>query len=194
LEAELAPEPEREDAVVGPVPLTPIQHWFFETQSVQLEHFNQSMTIELAEDVDAGMLERAMDAVVAHHEALRMRFGVVDGSWMQDVAASKTVTVLQHCDLSTLDAGAQRSAMEEAAVAAQTSLSIADGPLFKVVLFLMGPGRRPRLFVTIHHLVVDGVSWRILLGDLERAYRQIAAGQPVDLGAGTPSHRAGAHR
>src|SRR5439155_7697898 len=62
------------------------------------------------------------------------------------------------------------------------------------VLVVLGPGRRPRLFVTIHHLAVDGVSWRILLGDLEGAYRQVAAGQSVDLGAGTTPYRAWAKR
>ncbi|MEA2532832.1 MAG: hypothetical protein QOJ93_643, partial [Actinomycetota bacterium] len=141
-----------------------------------------------------GALERAMDAVVAHHEALRMRFALVDGSWVQDVAPSETAAVFRRCDLSALDAGAQPAAMEQAAVAAQTSLDIAGGPLCRAVLFGLGAGRRPRLFVTIHHLAVDGVSWRILLEDLEAAYHQIAAGQPVDLGAGTTAYRAWAKR
>ncbi|HWE07716.1 MAG TPA: amino acid adenylation domain-containing protein, partial [Solirubrobacteraceae bacterium] len=194
LGAALAPESVREDPVAGPVPLTPIQAWFFETHAETANHFNQSMTVELAEDVDAGALERAMDAVVAHHEALRMRFALVDGSWVQDVAPSETAAVFRRCDLSALDAGAQQAAMEEAAVAAQTSLDITDGPLLRAVLFGLGPGRRPQLFVTIHHLAVDGVSWRILLDDLEGAYRRIAAGQPVDLGAGTTTYRAWAQR
>ncbi|HTC80900.1 MAG TPA: AMP-binding protein, partial [Acidimicrobiia bacterium] len=152
--------------VAGPAPLTPIQTWFFETQSAGPEHFNQSMTLELAElaaGVDGEALQRAVDAVVAHHEALRMRFALVDGSWEQDIAPGEAAAIFRRCDLSDLDADARRAAMEEAAVAAQTSLNITDGPLLRAVLFLMGPRRRPQLFVTIHHLAVDGVSWRILL-------------------------------
>ena len=64
------------------------------------------MTIELAEDVDAEVLERAMGAVVAHHEALRTRFALVEGSWVQDVAPAEAAAVLQCVDLSGLDADA----------------------------------------------------------------------------------------
>src|SRR5467141_4485093 len=133
--ADVGQEPAEQCPVSCPVPLTPIQSWFLETHTETSDHFNQSMTVELAEDVDAGVLERAMDAVVAHHEALRMRFALVDGSWVQDVAPSETAAVFRRCDLSGLDAGAQRSAMEQAAVAAQTSLDITDGPLLRAVLF-----------------------------------------------------------
>ncbi|HEY4939136.1 MAG TPA: amino acid adenylation domain-containing protein, partial [Actinomycetota bacterium] len=193
LETALA-EPPREDPVAGPSPLTPIQRWFFETQTVHPEHFTQSILVELADDVDAEALERSIDAVVAHHEALRMRFAVADGTWVQDVAPSETAAVFRRCNLSGLDDDAGRIAMEHAAIAAQTSLDITEGPLLNVVLFLPGPDRRPRLLLTVHHLAVDGVSWRILLGDLEGAYRQIAAGQPVDLGARTTTYRTWARR
>ncbi|MEA2588854.1 MAG: hypothetical protein QOH66_1781, partial [Actinomycetota bacterium] len=193
-------EPAEYVEIAGPAPLTPIQAWFFETHSVGLDHFNQSMTFELAElaelagDVGAGALQQAVEEAVAHHEALRMRFALVDGSWVQDVAAGEAAAVFRRYDLSALDADAQQAAMEEAAVAAQTSLSITNGPLLRAVLFFMGPRRRSRLFVTIHHLAMDGVSWGILLGDLEQAYRQVAAGQPVDLGTGTTAYRAWARR
>src|SRR5207249_9329787 len=76
-----------------------------------------------------------------------------------------------------------------AAIEAQGGLDIAGGPLLRAVLFGLGAGRRPQLFLAVHHLVVDGVSWRILLGDLEAAYRQIAVGRPVDLEAATTSYR-----
>lgn len=71
---------------------------------------------------------------------------------------------------------------------AQGSLSPVDGPLIKAVLLEYGD-RLPRLFVTVHHLVVDGVSWRILLSDLATAYGQARAGRPVDLGAKSTSFR-----
>src|SRR5207237_1649341 len=127
-------------------------------------------------------------------EALRMRFALVDGSWVQDVAPSETAAVFRRFDLSGLDADAQPAAMEQAAVAAQTSLDITDGPLLRAVLFGLGPGRHPQLFVTIHHLVVDGVSWRILLDDLEGASRQVPACRPVDMGARAPADSAWARR
>ncbi|MGH3579384.1 MAG: condensation domain-containing protein, partial [Mycobacterium sp.] len=69
------------------------------------------------------------------------------------------------------------------------SFDLAGGLLLRAVLFRLGAGRRPVLFVAVHHLVVDGVSWRILLADLDTAYRQVARGQPVDLGPRTTSVR-----
>ncbi|MGH3777951.1 MAG: non-ribosomal peptide synthase/polyketide synthase, partial [Pseudonocardiaceae bacterium] len=176
----------RGDAVAGPAPLMPIQRWFFATYG-PLPHFNQSVVAELAEDLDEAALSVSVDALVAHHPALRMRFSSVEGGWCQEVAPAETGAVLHRYDLSDLDEEDQRSAMGEAAVAAQSSLDITNGPMLAAVLFDFGPGRRSRLFITIHHLVVDGVSWRILLEDLEAAYHQARGGGPVELEpVGTP--------
>ncbi|MEA2589293.1 MAG: hypothetical protein QOH66_2220, partial [Actinomycetota bacterium] len=185
------------DVVAGPATLTPVQHWFFENQAVARNHFNQSMLVELAEAIDGKVLERAIRAIVAHHDALRMRFGIVAGAagtartagtWAQDVAASETGAIFVRRDLAGLDEEARHVATDRAAIEAQSSLDITGGPLLRAVLFDLGAGRRPQLFLTIHHLVVDGVSWRILLGDLEAAYRQIAAGSPVELEAAATSY------
>jgi amino acid adenylation domain-containing protein/non-ribosomal peptide synthase protein (TIGR01720 family) len=178
-----------QDEPAGPAPLGPIQRWFTQTMTGDLNRFTMSVLAGLGADADAGALARALDAVVAHHHALRMRFRRDAGQWTQDVAPAETTAVLDHRDLSGLDPAAQEAAMEQAAAAAQASLDIWAGPLLRAVLFTLGAGRAPMLFVTAHHLVVDGVSWRILLGDLETAYRQIRAGHRVNLGPPTTSYR-----
>ncbi|HSZ28438.1 MAG TPA: condensation domain-containing protein, partial [Pseudonocardiaceae bacterium] len=185
------------EVIIGPAPLTPIQEWFFTTHGA-LPHFNQSFVVELAHDLDGDALGVALDAVVAHHAALRMRFSQVGGQWCQDVVAAQPGEVLRRCDLSDLDERSVEAAMAQAALAAQSSLDIADGPLLRAVLFGFGSGHRPWLFIGIHHLVVDGVSWRILLGDLQSAYQQARGGHPVELEpVGTPftqwAHRLSAH-
>ncbi|HEX6355904.1 non-ribosomal peptide synthase/polyketide synthase [Actinophytocola sp.] len=166
--------------LTGPTPLTPIQHWFFETVTVARERFAMSMLVDLPAEVDEKALQDGLDAVVAHHEALRTRFSLVDGQWHQEIAPAEQ-TVLHCRDLSTLDVEAQRVAIETDALAAQAALNPSAGPLIRAVLFDLGVEQRPRLFLTAHHLVMDGVSWRILLGDLETAYRQAASGEPVEL-------------
>jgi amino acid adenylation domain-containing protein/non-ribosomal peptide synthase protein (TIGR01720 family) len=176
-----------EDLVVGPAPLIPIQHWFFDTLAATANHFTMSMLVELGENVDAEVLAKAVDAVVRHHDALRMRFEQVDGEWRQSTATAWPA-VFEVCDLSGLDDDSQRIAKEEAATAAQSGLDLVNGPLLRVLLFTFGAGRRPQLFLTIHHLVVDGVSWRILLADLETAYGQSSSARPVDLGPKTTSY------
>ncbi|HSZ29984.1 MAG TPA: condensation domain-containing protein, partial [Pseudonocardiaceae bacterium] len=136
---------------------------------------------ELVDGLDGDALSVALDAVVAHHPALRMRFSQESGEWRQDVAPAETSEVLRRCDLSDVDEHGRQSAMAQAAGDAQASLDITSGPLLRAVLFDFGVGHRSWLFIAIHHLVVDGVSWRILLGDLELAYQRARAGRPVEL-------------
>jgi hypothetical protein len=146
VDRELAPGLVDEVVVRGPAPLTPIQRWFFETEAQRPDHFTMSMSVELAEDVDGDALRRSVDALVAHHDVLRMRFEFVDGQWRQDVAPVESADVLRCCDLSGLDGAGQQIAMQQAAVAAETGLSITGGPLLRVVLFTLGAGQPSRLF------------------------------------------------
>ncbi|MGH4018676.1 MAG: non-ribosomal peptide synthase/polyketide synthase, partial [Pseudonocardiaceae bacterium] len=189
VDIEPAPEPIDSDLVVGPAPLTPIQSWFLWTQPDTANHYTMSVLVELIEDTEEDALRAALDAVVAHHDALRMRFEHVDGQWVQDVAPAESAEVLARCDVSGLDVEAVQAVMERTAVSAQSGLDVVAGPLLRAVLFAFGPGCRPQLFLAVHHLVVDGVSWRILFEDLETAYRQVAAGRPVDLGPKTTPYQ-----
>jgi non-ribosomal peptide synthase protein (TIGR01720 family) len=174
-------------AVVGPVPLTPIQQWFFETHTSKPHHFNQSMLLELTEDLDEDALERALGALPAHHDALRMRFRRVDGRWHQDNAPVGRTVELERHDLSRVDEQDRRPRMEEVADDVQAGFDLDSGLLLKAVLFRSGAGHPPLLFLAAHHLVIDGVSWRILLDDLDTAYRQAVRGDAVDLGPKTTS-------
>ncbi|MEZ4240741.1 MAG: amino acid adenylation domain-containing protein [Myxococcota bacterium] len=149
--------------VVGAVVTTPIQRSFFAWDLPDPHHYDQSLMLEVPADVDEAALARAIRAVEVHHDALRARF-TPDGALT--VAAEPRAT-LDVVDLSTLPAAQRRCALEAAANARQRTLSL-DGPLLAPTLFRLGDGAR--LLLTVHHLVVDGVSWRILLEDLVRAY------------------------
>nr|QEO73880.1 condensation domain-containing protein [uncultured bacterium] len=165
--------------VVGPVPLTPIQRWFFTEREGAPHHFNQSHLVELRPDVSERALEQALGALLVHHDALRMRFdhdGEWTGEWTQHNAPVSPVDVLQ------VARGVED--MEQVADSVHASFNLANGPLIKAVLF-----DGPLLFIVAHHLVVDGVSWRILLDDLETAYGQALRGEEIDLGPKTTSFR-----
>ncbi|OPG13065.1 hypothetical protein B1L11_10795 [Microbispora sp. GKU 823] len=156
--------------VAGDVPATPIQRWFYEEFPGAPGHFNQSMFLELAADADAGALRTAFSAVLAHHDALRLRAERTAGGWRQHHAEAESGEVFRTVDLSGLDGPAQDRAMREAVGRAQRGLRPDTGPLIRAVFFTLGGDHAPRLFVTVHHLVMDGVSWRILLSDLVTAY------------------------
>jgi non-ribosomal peptide synthase protein (TIGR01720 family) len=180
--------------VVGTVPLTPIQRWFFQTNPVNPHHFNQSILVELTDELDEEHLQRALNALLVHHDALRMRFERIDGQWRQHNAPVESVEALQRCDLSGVDSEEQLAVMEKIADDVHASFDLECPPLLKATLFDLGSGRRPYLFLVAHHLVVDGVSWRILLDDLDTAYQHAARGEAIDIGPKTTSFRDWAQR
>jgi non-ribosomal peptide synthase protein (TIGR01720 family) len=118
-----------------------------------------------------------------------MRFEHVDGEWRQRNGPVDPGQVLLRHDLSDVDADEQQAAMEKAADDVQASFDLGAGPLLKGALFLLGGESRPYLFLAAHHLVIDGVSWRILLDDLDSAYQQAVRGEEIELGPKTTSFR-----
>ncbi|WP_158885984.1 non-ribosomal peptide synthetase [Amycolatopsis anabasis] len=178
--AAATPEPA---PVTGSAPLTPVQKWFFETHTAVPHHYTMSVSLHLEDDVDVAALHAAVTALAEHHDALRTRFRKVGGELRQDIAPAGIAEVFSRHDLSAVDGSARRAELEKAALAAQSGMNLGAGKLFRAVLFTLGDGEPDRLFLVVHHLVVDGVSWRILLEDLETAYHQARTGRPVDLGA-----------
>ncbi|MEX2970010.1 non-ribosomal peptide synthase/polyketide synthase [Streptomyces sp. C184] len=169
-------------APAGPAPLTPIQHWYLDDRRLgDALRFTMTQRLELAPDSAEEALRQAAGALVAQHEALRTRFRRTDGTWHQEVLPTAPGEVFTRHDLTGLDEPAQEAAVQRAATAAQTALDPTEGRVVQVLYFDRGPGLAAQLLLTVHHLAVDGVSWRILLGDLETAYGHAAAGRPAVL-------------
>ncbi len=158
--------------VAGEVPLTPIQRWFFAQDFADPHHFNQALLLESQVPLAPAALEHAMAAIVEHHDALRIRFNVQADGWRQENALAEPVAPFHQIDLSGLPAPRQGEAFERAAAVLQAGFDLSAGPLTRLALFHAGAAHPARLLWVTHHLVVDGVSWRILLEDLEGAYRQ----------------------
>jgi amino acid adenylation domain-containing protein/non-ribosomal peptide synthase protein (TIGR01720 family) len=173
--------------VTGAIPLTPILHWFFEQNLPEPHHFNQSFLLEVPANLQPELLEQALQKLLSHHDALRLRFVQQDGLWQQYNSDTSDVS-LNIADLSYLPPAEQLKAIAIRADEAQSTLNLTDGPLMRVVLFNLGnsPGR---LLIVIHHLAVDGISWRILLEDLSEAYKQLEVGKSIQLPAKTTSFK-----
>ncbi|MGD2115409.1 MAG: amino acid adenylation domain-containing protein, partial [Acidobacteriota bacterium] len=176
--------------VEGPVPLTPIQRWFFERDLDEPHHFNQALLLEPRERVDLGLVERAWGELVDRHEALRLRFEHAAGGWRQVAEKPGLRTPALRLDLSTLPRDRAARALERASAALQASMDLETAPLVRLGLVERDSEGRQRLLLAAHHLVVDAVSWRVLLEELERVYRALAAGEDPGLPApSTPYSR-----
>ena len=190
-----APDVAAEQGVLtGAVPLTPVQHWFFEQLFADPHHYNNSVLVETPSSVDAGALSTVLGQVIAHHDALRLRFTPTESGWRQAFAAANDAVTLTHLDLSALSAADQAAALETSAAKLQSSLDLSAGPLVRAALIDVGDPKAAYLLLIIHHLVVDGVSWRILLEDLWTAYEQLMAGDEIRLPPKTTSFQLWARR
>jgi non-ribosomal peptide synthase protein (TIGR01720 family) len=174
--------------VSGAVALTPIQHWFFEQEMAQREHYNQAVLLRVPRETKAAVLQAVVEQLVAHHDALRLRFEFENGAWRSWNAALETAAVFSRRDLRAWRGEQQAAELERLATEVQQSLNLSAGPLVRAVLFELGEGEQ-RLLLVVHHLAVDGVSWRILLEDLQRGCEQIAAGGAIAFGAKTSSYQ-----
>jgi amino acid adenylation domain-containing protein/non-ribosomal peptide synthase protein (TIGR01720 family) len=171
-------------AVGGDVPLTPIQRWFFLTQPDARGHFNQSVMLRFVERLDETVLRRLAQAIVGQHDGLRLRYRV-DATAIVQVYGDPYDPVCVHDLRGSADPVRD---LERHATAAQASLDLERGPLVRFVLFRMPDG--DRLLAIVHHLVVDGVSWRILLEDLRTGLAQASRGEAIDLGPKSDSFQA----
>ncbi len=176
--------------VTGEAPLTPIQQGFFERKLPEYWHYNQSILLCVAPDLNIEALRQAFAQVLSHHDALRLRYREVDGHWQQSFSTPTDTVPLAVEDLSSsVEPVADVYTLTQQY---QTGLNLTEGPLTYLVV-LTWP-QEARLFWCIHHLATDGVSWRILLEDLQTAYQHIAAGQRLQLPAKTSSFKAWAER
>ncbi|MGC0318836.1 amino acid adenylation domain-containing protein [Kitasatospora acidiphila] len=183
-----APVRAQQGPVTGEVPLTPIQHWFLQTHGPE-SHFNQSVRLECAEQLDSTLLSDALSALVGHHDALRLRLEERDGRWHQYLAPVDDTDLLDIVEGAGLTADEAEQALLAAAEAAQASFALATGPLLRAVLLEADEGP-DQLVLVVHHLAVDTVSWDILLQHLGLVYGQLEAGRQPSLPAKTTSFQA----
>ncbi|WP_122309843.1 non-ribosomal peptide synthetase [Pseudomonas amygdali] len=168
------------EQISGSLPLLPIQARFFELDIPERQHWNQALMLKPLQTLDAIHLQAALTALVEQHDALRLGFTQQDGQWQATFGALNTRDLLWIHELDSIER------LPELADEAQRSLDLKNGPLLRALLVNLPQGEQ-RLLLVIHHLAVDGVSWRVLLEDLQQAYVALTKGQLVALAAKTTS-------
>ncbi|WP_431685777.1 amino acid adenylation domain-containing protein [Hahella sp. NBU794] len=177
------------NAAPAEAPLTAIQRWFFSHFEGRHDHYNQAVLLRPAQALQIEPLQRSLAALLRRHGALQLAFQGEPDQLRQVRVEVDPDSVLSVIDLHTssdstdasTDPTADLTAQMEAHMAdLQTRFNLRKGGLFKAALYRLGDGEQ-RLFLTAHHLIMDAVSWRILLEDLTQAYEQAVDGSEITL-------------
>ncbi|MEA5505985.1 amino acid adenylation domain-containing protein [Halotia wernerae UHCC 0503] len=173
--------------VTGDVFLTPIQQWFFEQNQPEPHHWNQAILLEMRQNLDTEILQQVMQQLILHHDSLRLCFVKGVSEWQQFIATPTDIVPVRRCDFSTLSQQEQELAIASTARKLQASFNLSESSLVQAAMFDRGANQPSYLLLVIHHLAVDGVSWRILLEDFQTVYAQLQAGEAIKLPAKTTS-------
>ena len=157
------PEPDGRE-----IPLLPMQRWFFSMNPAPLR-FHQGIELRSADRLNAGALEAALHDLVERHGALRLRFPVGAGGERRQVTVAATMA-----ELTLTRTEATGAALDEVVAGCLRRFDPESGPL--AAALLIDDPSDPRLLLVAHHLTIDAVSWRVLLSDLETAYRARSSG------------------
>ncbi|GDY58198.1 hypothetical protein SVIO_088210 [Streptomyces violaceusniger] len=190
-----AEAPAVEDNGVGTLPMTPIMHWLREREGATAG-YHQSVLLEVPPALTLDRLTASVQAVIDHHDALRLRLRIVGGdgdgrpggggadAWQLEITPPGSVAAADLVRRSAVIAGGDenlRAAVAAESAAGQARLDPHSGTVLQVVWLDAGDRRPGRLLLLAHHLVMDGVSWRVLLPDLIAAYEAVEAARPPAL-------------
>ncbi len=178
----------------GAVALTPIQRWFFGANLRHAQEFTQSAIFELDTAADLATAERILDHLHGAHDAFRLRYAREEDGWRQFHTDASARIPLSDVDLSPFDAETESGAIDGVTRDLEQGLNLTTGPIARAALLSAARGQPRRLLLVAHHLVVDGVSWRILQQDVQTLLGQLRAGRSPYLPARTTSFQQWAQR
>jgi amino acid adenylation domain-containing protein/non-ribosomal peptide synthase protein (TIGR01720 family) len=181
--AEYKPD-KKNELVSGVVELTPIQRWFFNEKFEESWHFNQAVLLKAKEQIDRTILEQTMETLIGQHDALRMQYKKTDDSIVQinrDESAKSYKIQLYNISKE----GERKEQLEKISEELQSGLNLEAGHLINVGL--IREDTEDYILLVIHHLVVDGISWRIILSDMIKTYSRLKENNKPSLGVKTDS-------
>ncbi len=172
----------------GPSGLLPIQLRYLQGEHSDISYFNQTVLLKIEKAATAEILQQAFDTLINQHDALRFKYFHKEEKWHQEYNDSTPQVIIETRDKETFNQ--DDSWVTDIANKYQQSLDIEKGDVIRIVLMKIPESdKQNRLLIVAHHLVVDGISWRILLEDLEQLLNDIVAGKEKSLGYKSSSYR-----
>lgn len=164
--------------ICGKQELTPIQYWFFDGTD-NIHFWNQLFRLQANQPIDKEKFKKAVDYVTNYHDIFSLKFKNVDGGWKAEYQNGNNYIFEDH-DLTGLSHENQLKLLQTTGEKFYKLLNIIHGPLAAFVHFKLGKNNE-RVLIIINHLIIDGVSWRILIEDLSQAYQNLIDGDQIKL-------------
>ncbi|WP_159882307.1 non-ribosomal peptide synthetase [Paenibacillus puerhi] len=167
-----------QETVVGQAELIPIQRMFFDRDLTDRHHWNQAVMLFSQNQFQELAIRQVFRQLVIHHDALRMVYRRDDERIVQynrGIGEDSSLFALRMYDYRGQDD--YELQIQTVCNKLQSSINLEEGPLVQLGLFRTDEG--DHLLIAIHHLVIDGVSWRILLEDFTVGYRQVMNGEAI---------------
>lgn len=159
------------DIIVGEVLLTPIQHWYFETHKNAPDHWNQAVKISGSLVDDSEKFEGSISHLVEKYESLRLAFKLENERWKAEALGPGKTNPFEYFDFSKPSMKSIEQRIESALIDTQNSFKLNQGNLFKCLYFDFGSEQENHVVLLAHHLVVDAVSWNILMEELNESLK-----------------------
>lgn len=172
----------------GYVATTPITAWFFHQNFKNINHYNQSIILELKQAIKANTLEKTFNVLIKYHDTLRLNYDKNMGKMFYNNTNLELNHKIDVHDLSDLSEEQQNEKIKQVSAKIKSSFDIEKDLLMKVCYFELGDGRG-KILITAHHLIIDGISWRILIQDIYIILKQIESGQDIRLPDKTHSYQ-----
>jgi iturin family lipopeptide synthetase C len=174
-----------QNIITGTIPLTPIQKDFFKLSTIDRHHYNQSVMLYSREEFDTEATKSVFLKIQEHHDMLRLTIKEEAGEIIQTLHGLDYPLSLEEFDFRDRENTAVM--LETTANQIQAGINLAAGPMMKLGLFHLQDG--DRLLIVIHHMAIDGISWRILFEDIETLYQQYKNGEKMELPLKTDSFK-----
>ena len=174
-------ENEAEIVAEGTLPLIPVQKWFFEHYGNFPHYYNQSVLLKTQRNVSPTEMLKALEIINNHHKALLLRFKFSGGNWEQYYLPEPQSVHFEMENIDKLSDKEIKARINKVSEELHAGLNISEGPVMKSCLFFGSEKQSSFMLIDIHHLVVDTISWNILLQDLFIIYEQLAGRESVVL-------------
>lgn len=180
-------EEKNREVLHGLAPLSPIQHWFFTDHKNAPQYWNQAIRLDNLPKLSEHQVSEVSVYIITQHDALRSRFTQKENEWVQEISTPEQICVLKYIDLSKIETEKHEDKVLKQTQLIQDQFDLAKGSLFKCIYFSNGPTSNDFCILIGHHLLVDIVSWQIIIDDFETAIKEISTGKSITIDTKTNS-------